>query len=135
MDSLRAYRFLTGSLGIAFILFGLMLVLSFFGYQTPNSTPSIPTGPVGFYFVAFSGCALVGWGGGLLGAARRPRGGRTVGTASAVALVLMSVVRMVAWLIGDYQAWLGDLPRGEAAFFLLLALAFLWLRPGHEVAA
>jgi hypothetical protein len=132
MDSLRIYRFLAGVLGIAFVLFGLMLVMSFFGYQKPGSTPGIPTGPVGFYFVAFSGCALVGWGGGLLGAARQPQGGRTIGTATALALVLMSVVRMASWVIGDYYTWLGELPRVEAAFFLLLALAFVWLRPEAE---
>jgi len=80
------------------------------------------------YFVAFTGCALVAWGGGLLGAARRPEGSRALGTATAVGLVLAALYRMVAWLMGDY-AFLGNLLRGEAALFLLLALAFVWLRP------
>ena len=129
MNRLRAYRFLSGSLGIAFLLFGLMLTLSFFAYQQPGSTPNIPTGPVGYYFVAFAGCALMGWGGGLLGAARRPEYNRTIGTVTAFVFVLMAVVRMMAWVVGDYYVWLADVPRIEAAVLLLLALAFVWLRP------
>ena len=132
MNRLRAYRLLTGTTGIVFVLLGSMFTLSFFGYQQTGSKPSIPTGPVGFYFVAFTGCALIGWGGGLLGAARRPRAGRSIGTATALALVLMSIVRMLAWVIGDYYEWLGEVTRAEAAFFLVLALGFVWLRPPAE---
>ena len=54
---------------------------------------------------------------------------RTVSTATVFLLALMAVIRMVAWLIGDYAAWLGDLPRSEATLFLLLALALVWTRP------
>jgi hypothetical protein len=128
VDRRTGYRVLAGSLGVVCMVVGGMLTLGFFRYQMPGSTPALPTGPIGFYFVAFAGCALVGWGGGLLGAARRPDAGRTVGTATAVALVLMAVVRMTAWVIGDYHAW-GQLPRIEAAILLLLAAAFVWLRP------
>lgn len=136
MKRQTAFRVLSGTMGTAFILLGLALTATFFGYQEPGSTPSIPTGPVGHYFIAFSGCALVGWGGGLIGAARRQQTtslvSRTIATATALALVLMSVVRMAAWVVGDYHMWAGDVLRGEAAFFLLLALAFLWLRPPIE---
>jgi hypothetical protein len=93
----------------------------------------VSTGPVGHYFIAFAGCALVGWGGALLGAARDPLANRAIATTTAVALVLMSIVRMVAWIIGDYYALMGELPRVEAALFLLLALGFLWLRPAPSV--
>jgi hypothetical protein len=89
----------------------------------------IPTGPIGHYFVAFTGCALIGWAGGLIGAARDPWSSRSVGTMTAFVLALMAVIRMVAWLVGDYSAWLGDLPRQEAAILLLIALALVWLRP------
>ena len=126
---LKAYRILAGVVGGLFIAAGLALFAAFFGYQQPGSVPGIPTGPVGHYFVAFSGCAMVGWGGGLLGAARDPASGRTVGTATAFALVMMGAYRMVAWLVGDYYLWLGELPRAEASLFLALALAFVWLRP------
>ena len=129
MLRLRIYRVLIGSLGIAFGMFGFALVGTFFGYQRPDSIPVIPTGPVGHYFVAFTGCAMLGWAGGLLGAARNPMQSRSVSTVTAFVLALMAVIRMVAWLIGDYSAWLGDLPRSEATVFLLLALALVWVRP------
>ena len=111
------------------VLSGLLLTLNFFGYQQPNTVPRIPTGPVGYYFVAFAGCALIGWGGGLLGAARNPAANGAIITATISALILMSAVRMTAWVIGDYHMWLGELPRIESGIFLLIALGFLWLRP------
>jgi hypothetical protein len=122
------YVVLCAVLGSGMVLFGLALTAQFFLYHMPNSTPMIPTGPTGHYFVAFAGTSLVAWGGCLLGAARRPDLG-SIGTATAVGLVLSAIYRMFAWLVGDYAAWLGDLPRLEAAVFLLLALAFVWLRP------
>ncbi len=130
MAGFRGYRVLCGGLGGLLVLAGLALTLSFFRASMPGAVMSgpIPVGPGGVYFIAFTGCALVGWGGGLLGAARRPAASRTVGTLSALALVLMSLVRIFAWVMGDY-AYLGNLLRGEAAIFLLLALAFVWLRP------
>lgn len=130
---LLAYRVLSGSVGLLFIAAGLAFFAGFFRYQV--SADGIPTGPVGHYFVAFTGCALVGWGGGLIGAARNPASGRSVGTATAFALVMMALYRMIAWLVGDYYAWLGELPRAEASLFLLMALAFVWLRPRTRAAA
>lgn len=131
MKRLGLYRVLMGTLGIAWSVFGFGLVAAFFLYQRPNSVPLIPTGPVGHYFVAFAGCALVGWGSAMVGAAREPASStsRTVGTATAFVLVLMAGVRMVAWTIGDYASWLGDLPRQEATALLVVALALVWLRP------
>ena len=131
MKRLGLYRVLMGTLGIAWVVFGLGLVAGFFLYQRPGSLPLIPTGPIGHYFVAFSGCALIGWGGAMLGAARDPVSltSRTVGTATAFVFVLMALVRMVAWGIGDYASWLGDVPRQEASAFLGLALLLVWLRP------
>jgi len=129
MNRLRIYRFVMGTLGVAILVFGTGLVVSFVLYQRPNSVPAIPTGPVGHYFVAFAGCALIGWAGGLLGAARDPLSSRTVGTTTAFVIALMAVVRMLAWFVGDYWAWLGDLPRTEASAFLLISFALVWLRP------
>jgi hypothetical protein len=129
MLRVRIYRVLVGSLGIAFALFGLVLVGTFFGYQRPGAIPAIPTGPIGHYFVAFTGCALLGWAGGLIGAAREPMASRTVGTMTVFILALMALIRMVAWVIGDYAGWLGDLPRQEATFLLFIALALVWTRP------
>ena len=130
MGGLRGYRVLCGGLGGLFLLSGLAMVVSFFQASMPGAVMPgpIPVGPGGVYFIAFAGCALVAWGGGLIGAARRPEGARTIGTFSALALVLMAVVRLFAWVMGDY-AYLGDVLRGEAALFLILALGFVWLRP------
>ncbi|MEZ4282883.1 MAG: hypothetical protein R3F21_25070 [Myxococcota bacterium] len=131
MKRLGLYRVLMGTLGVAWAVFGFGLVAAFFLYQRPGSQPLVPTGPVGHYFVAFSGCALIGWGSAMIGAAREPWSStsRTVGTATAFVLVLMAVVRMVAWAIGDYATWLGEVPRQEAAALLIVALALVWLRP------
>jgi hypothetical protein len=129
MSRLRLYRLLMGTLGIAFFLFGAAMVAAFFLYQRPNSVPLVPTGPVGHYFVAFTGCGLLAWSGGLIGAAREPLSSRSIGTMTAFVLILMAVLRMVAWTIGDYYVWLGDLPRTEASAFLVTAFALIWLRP------
>jgi hypothetical protein len=109
---------------------GLVLFASFFRFHAPGSeVAEIPTGPIGFYFVAFTGCALIGWGGALLAVARQPATGRSIGTTTSVALVLMAVYRMLGWLVGDYYVFAGELLRFEAGLFLALAAAFLWLRP------
>lgn len=129
MLRLSVYRVLIGGLGIAFLLVGIAMVGAFFAFQRPSSIPMIPTGPVGHYWVAFTGCAMLGWAGGLIGAARNPMASRTVSTMTVFVLALMAIVRMVAWLIGDYSSWLGDLPRSEATLFLVLALALVWARP------
>ncbi len=108
-----------GTLGVAFFVFGAAMVATFFLYQRPHSVPLVPTGPIGHYFVAFTGCALIGWAGGLVGAARSPMASRSVATMTIFVLILMAVIRMAAWVIGDYSVWLGDLPRTEASAFLL----------------
>jgi hypothetical protein len=132
---LRVYRFLCGLLGSAFVLVGATSILGFFAYHLPGSDVMVPTGPTGFYFVAFAGFASIGWGGCLIGAAKNPEIGRSVGTATAVALVLGAVIRMGAWFVGDYHVFPGEALRAEATAFLILALAFLWLRPPERTAA
>ncbi|MFO0691115.1 MAG: hypothetical protein U0900_20625 [Myxococcota bacterium] len=131
MRRLGLYRFLMGSLGIALVLFGFSMVAAFVLYQRPGSVPLVPTGPIGHYFVAFTGCALLGWGSAMLGAARDPfsTASRTVGTSTAFVFVGMALIRMLAWAVGDYASWLGELPRQEAAILLGLALVLVWLRP------
>jgi hypothetical protein len=111
-------------------LLGIGLFGSFFQYHMPGSPPAapIPVGPGGAYYMAFAGCALVAWGGVLLGAARHPTAAPWIASVTAFALVLSAVYRIMAWLIGDY-AFLGNLLRVEAAGLLLAALAFVWLKP------
>ncbi len=129
MARVKAYRRLCAGLGGLLVLGGLVLFASFFGYHAPGSQPRIETGPVGYYFVGFAGSALVAWGGCLLGTARRADPARSIGTWSAIALVMMAVMRSTAWVVGDYHVWPGELLRIEAVLLLVAALGFLWLRP------
>ncbi len=131
-----AYRILCGALGVSFVLFGLACFAAFFQFQAPGGEGlggPLAVGPNGVYFVAFTGCCLVGWGGCLLGAARDPIAAPWIATATAFALVLNALYRMVAWLIGDYHE-LANLPRIEAGAFLAVAVALLWLRPTPKLA-
>ena len=124
------YRVLCGVCGAIFTFGGLALVLGFFRALAPGGEAPGPfvMGPSGVYFMGFAGCALIGWGGGLFGAARRPESARTIGTATALALVLAALCRIAGWVLGDF-AYLGDVLRAEAFVMLLVALAFVWLRP------
>jgi hypothetical protein len=131
MGRAAAYRILCAIWGGLLLVAGLGFVVGFFGALLPGGEvpgPLSPIGPNGVYFMAFAGCALVGWGGALLGIARTPEADSGVGAWTAFALVLMALYRMLAWLMGDY-ARLGDVLRLEAALFLVVALAFVWLRP------
>lgn len=116
------------------VLLGLAFVGAFALSVTPGSSSPLPfpIGPQGYYFVAFSGSCLVAWGFCLLGAARG-QGGRAIGTATAIGLSLGALYRMLVWLSADFW-WAGETPRLEAIVFLVLALAFLWLRPAHGTA-
>jgi hypothetical protein len=42
---------------------------------------------------------------------------------------MCGLYRMLAWVVGDYHVFPGSILRAEAALFLVLALAFIWLRP------
>ena len=135
----RAYRVLCGGLGGLWIVGGLALIAFFLrfhsaGFRGEQPELPLPLDAWGAYMAAMAGCALVAWGGGLLGAARRGGDGRSIGTASALALTLMALYRIVGWVVGEYPA-AADLLRVEAAIFLLLALAFVWLRPPGRAAA
>ena len=135
----RAYSILCWVFGAILVLVGIQMYVTFFRQLMPDSPApfggSLPIGPTGLYFVAFSGAALVAWGGALFAAARaalRSDAGRAlargVGTATSVGLVLQALYRMAVWFMGE-MAWVGDLPHTEASILLLLALAFLLLRP------
>ena len=130
MGRTRVFSILCWILGIGWLVVGVLGIVAFVRYHAPDSEgiELMPMGPNGYYFLAMTGCALVVWGAVLVGAARRPAAGRTVGTATALGLVLCGLYRMLAWIVGDYAA-VGDVLRVEAAVFLVLALAFVWLRP------
>lgn len=128
MKSPVSFRVLCAVAGLMLTGVGGTLFASFFVYQAPGSTPAISTGPMGHYFVAFAGCAVATWGLALINGARKPDAAYILAAPTAFGLVLMALYRMVAWVVGDYYL-LGSLLRFEAGLFLLLALAFVWLRP------
>jgi hypothetical protein len=127
-----AFRLVAGATGLLFVVAGVGLYFAFFAYQRPGSEPALPMGPLGHYFAAFAGCALIGWGGALIAGARDLVTGRGIAPMTALGLALLALYRMVGWFMGDYYAWAGDVLRYEAALFLALALAFVWLRPAPE---
>ena len=129
LHMLTAYRALAGIVGTAFAAVGLAFFAGFFAYQRPGSEAPLPGGPYSHYFAGTAGCALIAWGGALAAGAIRGELSRSLGTASALALVLLALMRIVAWFSGDYYTVSGNLPRAEAAVFLLAALGFVWLRP------
>ena len=124
-----AYKILCWLVGGAFVLFGLGLIGLFGISITPGSSSPLPfpIGPQGYYFVAFSGSCLVAWGLCLFGAARG-HGGRAIGSAMAIGLLLAASTRLVVWLFGDVW-WMRGVPRLESIGLLTLALVFVWLRP------
>jgi hypothetical protein len=123
------YRALSGIIGAAFAALGLAFFAAFFAYQRPGSEAPLPGGPYAHYFAATAGCALIAWGGALAAGAIRGDIARSLGTASALALVMLALMRIVAWFSGDYYTVLGNLPRAEAAVLLIAALGLVWLRP------
>jgi hypothetical protein len=126
------YRFLAGFVGFAFGLLGLALFASFFAYQRPGSEAPLPGGPLVHYAAASAGCAFFAWGAALASGALRGDLSRGLGTVTAIALVMLALMRMLAWFSGDYYALAGDLPRLEAAVLLVLATGFVWLRPARS---
>ena len=125
----RGYAALCAFTGGLLLILGIALFGSFVVALMPDSGGPLPF-PMsiqGYYFVAFAGSALVAWGSCLWVASRGP-GARSIGTATALGLTLCGLFRMLAWLMGDLT-WIDSALRIEAALFLLLALAFVWLRP------
>lgn len=124
-----AYKALCWIVGTLMVLIGVALLGASVLSLTPGSSSALPfpIGPQGYYFVAFSGACLTAWGFCLFGAARA-QGGRAIGTATALGLTLGAAFRMLVWLLGDFW-WASETPLVEAIVFLLMALAFLWLRP------
>jgi len=125
-----AYRILCALVGVALIAIGAPLFASFFAYQQPGGEAPLPGGPHVHYFAATAGGALIAWGGALAAGAWRNELSRSLGTASAFAFVLLALMRILAWFNGDYYTD-ANLQRPLAAFFLLAALGFVWLRPAR----
>ncbi len=128
-----SYRVLSAALMILCFALGAILFAAFVSNtllpaSMQPTTQAFRTDYWGYYMMGFAATLLVAWGGCLLAAVRNPAHARGIGTASAVALVLNAVFRVLAWFSGEY-AEVGNLPRVEATVMLLLALGFIWLRP------
>jgi hypothetical protein len=124
------YRLLAAATAGFCFLIGIVFVVAFLDRALFQvfARPLFDTNYWGYYILAFAGSALIAWGGCLVAAARRPEEAPGVGTATAVALILGSVVRLLAWYSGEYR--MADDPfRLEAGVLALVALAFVWLRP------
>ena len=109
MSGLLAYRILCGAVGGLLLLIGVTTFASFFGYHMPGGSSPEPfrLGPDGAYFMAFTGCGMVVWGGCLLACVRRPQAAPFIASVSSLGLVMMALYRIVAWVVGDYHAFEG----------------------------
>ena len=116
-----------------FLVLGVILLHAFIASTIMPSAaihvrPMIVTDYWGYYMTGFAGALLIAWAACLFSALLRPALSRGVGTATAFGLAVNAIFRMIAWFSGEY-AEIGNVPRVEAAILLLLAIAFIWLRP------
>ena len=125
-----AYRLLAAIAAALCFLVGLLFVVSFFDRALFQlfARPLFATDYWGYYVLAFAGSGLVAWGGCLVAAVRDPVGASGVGTATAAALILASILRLLAWYSGEYRL-AADQLRIEACVLAVAALAFVWLKP------
>ncbi len=128
--SYLAYRLLAATAAGVCFLVGLVCVVAFFDRALFQlfARPLFATDYWGYYVLAFAGSALVAWGGCLVAAVRDPVGASGVGTATAAALVLASILRLLAWYSGEYRL-AADQLRVEAGVLAIVALGFVWLKP------
>jgi hypothetical protein len=125
-----AYRLLAAATAVLCFLLGIVFVVAFLDRALFQvfAHPLFETDYWGYYILAFAGSTLVGWGGCLVAAARAPERAPGIATATAAALVLGSILRLLAWYSGEYRLADGQL-RAEAIVLAIAALAFVWLRP------
>ncbi len=124
------YRLLAATTAALCFLFGLLFVVAFLDRALFQvfARPLFDTNYWGYYILAFAGSTLIAWGGCLVAAARRPESAPGIATATAAALVLGSIVRLLAWYSGEYRPQHDQL-RFEAGLLAAVALGFVWLRP------
>ena len=129
-----AYRLLAATAAGVCFLVGFLCVVAFFDRALFQvfAHPLFDTDYWGYYVLGFAGSALVAWGGCLVAAVRDPIGASGVGTATATALILASILRLLAWYSGEYRLAAEQL-RVEAGVLAVVALAFVWLKPPRAV--
>lgn len=126
------YRLLAATTALFCLLVGLIFVVAFLDRALFQvfAHPLFETNYWGYYILGFAGSALLAWAGCLLSAARDPEHGAGIGTATAAGLMLGSILRLLAWYSGEYRL-AADQLRLESAVLVVLALAFVWLRPAR----
>jgi hypothetical protein len=112
------------------LVFGVLFIVAFCDRALFQvfARPLFDTNYWGYYVLGFAGSALVAWGGCLLAAARAPEHSSGIGVATASGLIVGTIVRLLAWYSGEYRL-AGAQLQLESAVLVLLALAFVWLRP------
>jgi len=126
------YRLLAAATAFLCFLIGFVFVVAFLDRALFQvfAHPLFDTNYWGYYILGFAGSTLVAWGGCLVAAARAPEQTPGIATATAAALVIGSMLRLLAWYSGEYRAAHEQL-RFEAGLLAAVALAFIWLRPAR----
>jgi hypothetical protein len=132
MSARALYRGLAATTALFCALVGALFIVAFLDRALfpVLARPLFATDAWGHFVLGFTGVTLVVWAGCLVGVARAPEEHRAVGTATAAGLILAAVLRLLAWYSGEYRQ-AGDELRLEAAVFVVVALAFIWLRPAR----
>lgn len=130
LPAFLAYRLLAATTACLCALLGLVFVTAFLDRALfpVFARPLFETDYWGYYILGVAGTALFAWAGCLVAAARAPEHTPGIGVATAGGLILGAVLRLLAWYSGEYRA-AGEQLRIESAILLILALAFVWLRP------
>ena len=125
-----AYRLLAATTACSCALIGLVFVTAFIDRALfpVFAHPLFETNYWGYYILGMAGTALFVWAGCLVAATRAPERAPGIGAATAGGLILGAILRLLAWYSGEYRA-VGEQLRLESAVLLVLALAFVWLRP------
>jgi formate-dependent nitrite reductase membrane component NrfD len=125
-----AYRVVAAVTASFLFLFGFVFLCGFIDRALFQvlAHPLFDTDPWGYYILGVAGSALIVWSVALFAAVRAPALHPGVATATTVGLILGAILRLLAWYSGEYRE-IGDQLRLESGTFLVLALAFIWLRP------
>jgi hypothetical protein len=128
-----AYRLLAAATALLCFLVGLLFIVAFLDRALfpVFARPLFDTNYWGYYVLAFAGSALIAWGGCLIAAVRDPRRSIGIATATAAALIVAGILRLLAWYSGEFRDAAEQL-RFEAALLVVLALGFVWLRPPRD---
>lgn len=133
ISTVLLYRVLAGATAAVAILFGVVFVTAFLDRAVFQifTRPIFDTDIQGHFILGFAGCLLFAWAGCLIASARAPLAAPGIATATATALIVAALLRLLAWYSGEYWP-IRDLLRGEAAVLAVVALGFIWLKPDRR---